>query len=37
VQIAGEDVGGGSGRSIVFDVETGKVAVRSAKGDMNVL
>jgi chemotaxis protein CheD len=37
VAISGEDVGGGTGRSIVFDVETGKVAVRSAKGDMNVL
>lgn len=35
--VSGEDVGGGSGRSIVFDVETGKLAVRSAKGDMTVL
>jgi chemotaxis protein CheD len=37
VPLAGEDVGGGSGRSIVFDVDTGKLAVRSPKGDMNVL
>lgn len=37
IPIVAEDVGGGSGRSIVFDVETGKLAVRSAKGDMSVL
>jgi chemotaxis protein CheD len=36
IPIAGEDVGGASGRSIVFDVETGKLAVRSSSGDMNV-
>ena len=37
VPIVAEDVGGPSGRSIVFDVETGKLAVRSANGETNVL
>jgi chemotaxis protein CheD len=37
VPIAGEDTGGPSGRSMVFDVETGKLAVRSSSGDTNVL
>jgi chemotaxis protein CheD len=37
IPIVAEDVGGSSGRSIVFDVETGKLAVRSATGDTNVL
>ena len=37
IPIVAEDVGGGSGRSVIFDVETGKVAVRKAKGDTSVL
>ncbi len=37
IPIAGEDVGGTSGRSIVFDVDTGKVAVRLAGGDTRVI
>jgi chemotaxis protein CheD len=37
IPLVGEDVGGSTGRSIVFDVETGKLAVRSASGDTNVL
>ncbi len=37
IPIVAEDVGGGSGRSVIFDVETGKVAVRKANGDTSVL
>jgi chemotaxis protein CheD len=37
IPLVAEDVGGTTGRSIVFDVETGKLAVRSSSGDMNVL
>lgn len=37
IAVAAEDVGGGSGRSIVFDVETGRVAVRLAGGDTRVI
>jgi chemotaxis protein CheD len=37
IGIVAEDLGGASGRSVVFDVETGKLAVRSASGDTNVL
>lgn len=37
IPVTAEDVGGGSGRSIVFDVETGKVAVRLAGGDTRVI
>ncbi|MDA1081990.1 MAG: chemotaxis protein CheD [Gemmatimonadetes bacterium] len=36
IAIASEDVGGGSGRSIVFDIDTGNVAVRLAGGDTRV-
>ncbi len=37
IPVTAEDVGGASGRSIVFDVDTGKVAVRLAGGDTRVL
>lgn len=37
IPVVAEDVGGGSGRSVIFDVETGKVAVRKASGDTHVL
>jgi chemotaxis protein CheD len=37
IAVTAEDVGGTSGRSIVFDVETGRVAVRLAGGDTRVL
>jgi chemotaxis protein CheD len=37
VPVGGEDVGGARGRSIVFDVDTGKLAVRSSTGDTVVL
>ena len=37
IEVTAEDVGGGSGRSIVFDVDTGHVAVRLAGGDTRVL
>ena len=37
IPVAAEDVGGGSGRSIVFDVETGEVAVRLAGGETRVI
>lgn len=37
IPIVAEDVGGSVGRSIVFDVETGNVAVRFTGGETNVL
>lgn len=37
IAVTAEDVGGASGRSIVFDVETGNVAVRLAGGDTRVI
>lgn len=37
VPIVAEDIGGTSGRSIVFDVETGNVAVRRTGGETSVL
>lgn len=37
IPIVGEDVGGTVGRSIVFDVDTGAMAVRLAGGDTHVI
>lgn len=37
IALAGEDVGGARGRSIVFDVDSGKLVVRASNGDTIVL
>jgi chemotaxis protein CheD len=37
IDVAAEDTGGTVGRSVVFDVATGKVAVRLAGGDTRVI